>query len=103
MPPPTMITSAPGTSARLSRSAMHVLREHLHVLHRRRRQDPVPEIEDVSRTTGRAREHVFRLVEHPPRRAQEQGRIQVALHGAIETDLFPRLVNRNAPVDANHV
>ena len=47
---------------------MNVLREHLHVLDRRRRQDAVTEIEDVPRTAADASEDVC-----PPDRSMRAG------------------------------
>ena len=45
-------------SAHPSRRAVHVLREHLHVLDRRRRQDAVTEVEDVAGPSADARQDV---------------------------------------------
>src|SRR4051794_11160916 len=82
---------------------MHVLREHLHVLDWGGRQDAVTKVEDVSRAASRTSENLFRLVEHATRRPEQERRVEVALHRAIESDLLPGLVDRHAPVDANHV
>ena len=80
-----------------------VLREHLHVLDRRGRQDAVPEIEDVTRPAADAREDVVGLLEHPRRRAEQQRRIEIALDAAVGADARPRLVDRDAPVGADDV
>ncbi len=54
-----------GLAATPPRGGMHVLREHLHVLDRRRGQDAVPEIEDVTRPAIHARQDVVGLLKHP--------------------------------------
>ena len=63
----------------------------------------MPQVEDVPGPPADAIEDVLGLVEHPARRSQQQRRIEVALHGAIEADVLPRLVNRHAPVHADDV
>src|SRR5258705_9032303 len=104
MPPPTIATSTPVTVPRSSpRGPMNVLREHLHVLHRRGWQDPVPEVEDVAGTSGRPGEDVFGLVEHAAWPTEQQRRVQVALHPAVEADVFPGLVDRSTAVHAHNV
>src|SRR4051812_13846786 len=82
---------------------MDELREHLDVLDWRRWQNAMAEVKNVSRAAADAVEDVFGAVEHPARRPEQQRRIQIALHGAIEADVFPRLVDRHAPIDADHI
>ena len=82
---------------------MNVPRERLDVLDRRRRQDAVTEVEDVARPAAGALEHVVGGREHPIERAEQQRRIEVALDRAIGADALPRLVERRAPVGADHV
>ena len=69
-------------------------------------QDAVAEVEDVARcrlprprlaSTARVG-----LLDHGPRR-QAQGGVEVALQGVAGTDAPPGLVERHAPVDADHV
>src|SRR4051812_559544 len=83
--------------------AVHVLRQRLHVLDGGHGQDSVSEIEDVTWAARRAVKDRIRSGEHPVQRRQKQRRIQVALDGAVGPDLFPRLIQRNAPVGADHV
>ena len=85
------------------RLLMHVARERLDVLDRRHRQDAVAEIEDVSRPSARARQHVVGRREHAIERAEQQRRIEVALDRAVEADALPGFVERRPPVGADHV
>ena len=82
---------------------VHVARERLHVLDRRRRQDAVSEIEDVARAAGGAAQHVARAGEQAIARAEQQRRIEIALDAAVVADALPRLVERDPPVGADHV
>src|SRR5262245_201353 len=72
------------------RCPMNVLRKHLNVFDRCRRQDAVAEIEDMARATSDALQDVFGLIEHPPGGTEQQRGIQVSLNGAIEADVLPR-------------
>src|SRR4029434_6408658 len=82
---------------------MYVLRTHLHVLDWRGWQDAVTEIEDVTGTVGDASEHTVCLLQHTRRRAEQQRGIEIPLHTAIGADACPGLVDRDAPVHADHV
>ena len=68
--------TGPRASAHPARGAVHVLREHLHVLDRRRRQDAVSEVEDVAGPAADARQDVVGLLEAsaPPGRAAASDR-----------------------------
>src|SRR5262245_7827870 len=82
---------------------MYVSGDGLHVLDWSCRQNAVPEVEDVAWPSSRALEHLVRLGEDAIERSEENCRIEVALHRAIEPDAFPRLSERRAPVGANHI
>ena len=58
---------------------VHVPRERLDVLDRRRRQDAVAEIEDVAGPSAGAAQHVVGRGEQAIERAEQQRRIEVAL------------------------
>ena len=61
------------------------------------------QIEDVAGPSRGALQHVVRAGQHPLDRSEQQGRIEVALHGAIQSDALPGLVERHAPVNPDHV
>ena len=52
---------------------------------------------------GDAGENIVGAAEHPFRRAEQQGRIEIALHGAVVADALPGPVERNPPVNADDV
>src|SRR2546430_10522300 len=86
-------------------AAMHPLDDRLEGFHRRLGEHAVPEIEDVPGAPAGAGEHVAHLpLELRPRR-QERHRIEVALNGVGTggPSALPRDVERNAPVDADHI
>ena len=82
---------------------MHVLREGLYVIDRRRRKNAVAEIEDVSGAPARALEHVVGGREHAVEGRKQQGGIEIALDSAIVSDALPRFVERDAPVGADDI
>src|SRR5205823_12937848 len=98
--PPYAISSTATRSA-----AMHPLHDRLQRLHRRLGEDAVSQVEDVPGASAGAGEHVPHLpLELRPRR-QERYRIEVALNGTRGRgpDPLPRNVERDAPVDADHI
>jgi hypothetical protein len=64
---------------------------------------PCPEVEDVTGMAGDATQDVVGLVEHSRDGAEQQGWIEIALQGAIEADAVPRHIQRDTPVDADHI
>src|SRR5215472_9394279 len=82
---------------------MDVSGNGLDVLDRSRRQNAVPEVEDMAGPSSRFLEHLVRLCKDAIERPEEHGRIEVALHRAIEPDALPRLAEGRAPVGANHI
>ena len=74
-----------------SRVLMHVARERLHVLDRRRRQDAVTEVEDVARRVRRARQDFVGRGEHAIERAEQQRRIEIALDARDRDRCAPTL------------
>src|SRR6266536_2978589 len=98
-------THAPGTDAPTThhptlitrlRSCllMHIPSKSLHVLHRRRGQDAVTEVEDMAGTSARACEDVVGRREDAIQRSEKQRRIEVALNRAVGADSRPGLVQR---------
>src|SRR5687768_16446019 len=84
-------------------STVHVLREHLDVLDRRRRQDAVSEVEDVSRTPADERKNVVGLREHPVGRPEQERGVEISLDGAVMANAVPRDIHRDTTVHPNHV
>ena len=82
---------------------MHVSRERLDVLDRRRGQNAVAQVEDVPRPSAGALEHFVGRGDDAIERAEQHRGIQVALDAAIEPDALPGFVERRAPVGADHV
>src|SRR5215471_4013280 len=87
----------------LPRLLMYVSGNGLDVLDWSCRQNAVPEVEDVAGPSSRSLEHLVRLCEDAIEWSEENCRIEVALHRAIEPDTFPCLAERRAPVGANHI
>src|SRR5450759_5661131 len=77
---------------------VHRLDEDLQMLQWRRRQDPVPEIEDVARPAAGTAENVAGALAHKLRRPEEHRRIEVALDAAVVADPIPARVERHPPV-----
>src|SRR5262245_32574700 len=82
---------------------VNVLREHLDVFDRCGGKDAVAEIEDMSGSASHAFQNVLGLIEHTPRWAEQQRRIEVPLNGTVEADVFPRFVNRHTPVHTDDI
>src|SRR5262245_38344744 len=82
---------------------MYVASKRLDVLDGCRRQDAVPQVEDVAWAAAGEREDVVGGGEHAIERAEEQRRIQIALHRAVGANPLPRFVERRAPVGADDV
>ena len=61
------------------------------------------DVEDVSRTAGRAVEHVVDPPLQLARRREERGGVEVALDGPPEAESRPRLVERELPVEPDDV
>ena len=57
----------------------------------------------MTRPAGGAREHVERRSLHARPRRQQHGRVEVALHAALVADDRPAGVERDAPVEPEHV
>src|SRR5262245_34538196 len=104
MPPPTIATStAIMESAGAPGRRVDVLREHLHVLDRRRWKNSVTQIEDMTGPSTDAGQDVVGVLEHPGRWAKQQRGIEVALDAAPRADLRPRLVDRHTPVSPDDI
>src|SRR5712691_7910507 len=72
--------------------------EQLQVFERRRWQDSVAEVEDVTRPPAGATEDLSGALAHKFRRAEQNGRVQVALDPAVIADSLPARIKRHAPV-----
>src|SRR5215212_6950569 len=100
----TAPTTWNGESRRSSaRRTMNVLREHLNVLDRCRRQNAMSEIENMPWPAADAFQNAFRLVQHAPRWAEQERRIEIPLNRAVEADVLPCLIDRHAPVHADDI
>ncbi len=71
---------------------MDVLRQRLHVIDRRRRQNAVTEIEDVPGASVCPFEHVVGAVQHAIERRQQKRRIEIALYRVVVADAIPGFV-----------
>src|SRR5437764_283947 len=91
------------SGTRAHRRSLDELCEPSHRLRLRVRQHSVTEIENVPRPAGRAREHIERGGLGPLPWAEQQRGIEVALHAAIVAGQRPAVIERNAPVEADHV
>src|SRR5687768_2138215 len=81
---------------------MHVPRKLLDLFEGSRRQNAVPEIEDVAGPPAGPPQHIVCRRVKTVGGAEEQRRIEVALHRTIRNPR-PGFVERLAPVDADHV
>src|SRR5882672_7306634 len=68
----------------------------------RLRQHPMAEVEDVTRPAGGAPQDVTHLAVALRGGSEERRRLEIALNRAL-TDTDPRRVERDPPVDADHV
>src|SRR5437773_12530354 len=82
---------------------MNVARERLDALERRRRQDAVTEVEDVSRPPARPRQYVVGGVEYLVDGPEQQRRIEVALNPPAVADPVQGSVDRRPPAAPNTV
>src|SRR4030095_7690609 len=67
----------------------------------RRGKNTVTEVEDVTRPSRRARQHIVGRRKNAVKGTEEQRRVEIALDGAIAADSPPRLVERDAPIGAD--
>src|SRR5206468_2338598 len=87
-------------------AAMHPLDHRLERLDRRFGEDAVSEVEDVAGPPRGAGEHVPHLALELESRREQGHRVEVALNGdgaPGAADSLPRHVERDAPIDADHV
>src|SRR5262245_14198647 len=66
-------------------------------------EHPVDEVEDVAGAAAGAVEHVSRAGLRSLPRAEEHGAVEVPLDPAVVADSLPGEVEREPPVDADHV
>src|SRR5216683_573525 len=82
---------------------LHKTSQILHILDRGLWQNAMAEIENVSwPSAGTAQNFLRARLQFFPA-GEEQNRIQVALHGAAKFQAAPAFVQRNAPVEPNHL
>src|SRR5579859_6399586 len=77
--------------------------QRANVFHRRFGQNSVPQIEDVSRAARSLLQHRISALTQLLLAAKEQHRIEIALHRPGKIEAAPRLVQREAPVHADHL
>ena len=87
----------------LRRPFAHQFAKCLNVLHRRLRQDPMSKIKNMPGSSASLTQNILGArLEFLPLREQ-QHRIKIPLHRAAVAQAFPPLIQRNAPVEANHL
>src|SRR5882757_7702901 len=81
----------------------HEVAESFYILYRSFRKYAVSEIEDVTGAAAGLAQDVFRarLNMFPIRK--QQNRIEISLHGSAKSQALPTSIERNTPVDANHL
>ena len=73
------------------------------MLDRRRRQNAVAQIENMSIAASSPAQNVFHPAFNFMERRIQYDRIQVPLYGAIVTDHGPCLIEMDAPINANDI
>src|SRR5579864_3148819 len=63
----------------------------------------VAEVEDVSRPSPRTAQDPVRVLFDQRDRAEQNGRVEVALNGHLVAEPVPSLVQVDAPVEADHL
>src|SRR5712692_8368254 len=82
---------------------MNRLDEHLEVLDARVGKHPVPEVEDMARSTTRPPQHLTGAFPDQVRRSEEDRGVEVALDTSLMADPAPALVERHPPVQRHDV
>src|SRR5690349_3813736 len=82
---------------------MYEVYQRNHIFHRRLRQDPVAQVEDVTRTTIRLVQNPFRLRAQHPLISKQHNRIEVTHHRHIMTNAFPSFIESHAPVEPDNI
>src|SRR5450759_1193863 len=82
---------------------VHGLDEELQILERSRRENPVPQVEDMARPATCVAEDLAGALTHEIGGAKQHRRIQVALDATIVTNPLPADVQRYAPVERHDV
>src|SRR6266851_10281873 len=81
----------------------HGFDQRLQVLERAAGQHAMAEIEDVTWAPRRQSEHRARYLDHELARAEQHGRVEVALHRAAVADTAPPGVEGDAPVQRDDI
>src|SRR5918993_4247035 len=82
---------------------MHHIDNGFDVLHRCVLQDAMTQIEDMTGASlGAAHNILHAFFDLRPRR-KEQSRVEIALDGDIMPEEFPAIVQRDAPIEPDHV
>ena len=82
---------------------MDDLYRRLNVLFRRVLQDAVSDVEDVAGATSSAAQDIVDAFFHFRDGSEQRNRIQIPLHGSIVTDGLPAVIERDSPIQADHV
>ena len=80
---------------------MHGINQCDRIIDRRLREDTVAEVEDVAGASGSLGKNFGGAAADFGAVGQEYAGVEVALHGAVEADGAPSVVEANAPVDAD--
>src|SRR5258708_6541897 len=99
MPPPTITTDIRRSGSELA----HHLDHGFHVLHRRLRQDSVPEVEDVAGARAGALQQIGDVQLELRHRREQDSWIEVALDRRAVADVHPGLVDIDAPIHSENI
>ncbi len=83
------------------RKFMHRVDQCDRIINRRLREDAVAEVEDVAGAAGGLSENFGGAAADFGAVGEKHAGVEVALHGAVEADGAPGVVEANAPVDAD--
>ncbi len=82
---------------------MHKLHQRRHMLHRRLRQNAVPQVEDMSGATAGPLQHICGPAFDLGEGGEQRYRVQVALDGDVVAQPAPGIVQVDAPIDADYI
>src|SRR5947209_1664826 len=85
------------------RIGVHLVHQRDHVLYRRTRQNPVPQVEDVSGAPACLIEHVARALPYGLLISEQHHRIEIPLYRHIMPQHVPPAVQLDAPIQSDHV
>src|SRR5712691_2354828 len=87
----------------LGNPGMNSLDEQLEVVDGGFGRHAMTEVEDVTGAPACPSQHVARPLSNEAGGAEQNGRVEIALHAALESDAAPTMVERDAPVQRDDV